>query len=309
MTDEQLTEIFFPYYNREIERIRKENIKFACYTDLTTTMSILKNQEIWLRNVMLMNDYFEVKQGLELLKYYLIEKNYKDKLIKILTAIGNDKSYWENVLKEFLKDNEPAYFLHTYIACFTEHQVCEYDGRLSMFRAYGRGNGSVLIFNANSKLNLQIDVSKVLYCDKEDFKAYLDEFIISLEKNICKLKYEKIEIVGNLLKQAILFAILSIKHPGFKEEKEWRIIYCDKIMKNPEYNKIYKPALEVINGVPQKIYKLNLNNIMIANLLDEVIIQGTPDSVAAKLALDYYLREFRVKNDYIKISSIPYRNW
>lgn len=116
MTDEQLTEIFFPYYNREIERIRKENIKFAYYTDLTTTMSILKNQEIWLRNVMLMNDYFEVKQGLELLKYYLIEKNYKDKLIKILTAIGNDKSYWENVLKEFLKDNEPAYFF-AYLHC------------------------------------------------------------------------------------------------------------------------------------------------------------------------------------------------
>ena len=74
------------------------------------------------------------------------DEYYKNKLLDILCKIGKDRKYWENILAELLKDNELAYFLHTYIDCFTEHKEDDNDGNLNMFRGYGRNKGAAMIF-------------------------------------------------------------------------------------------------------------------------------------------------------------------
>ena len=84
-------------------------------------------------------------------------------------------------------------------------------------------------------LDVPIALSRVLYCNEIEFKQYLNQFIESLENNVEVLSKIDVRTFENLFKQAILFAILSIKNPAFKEENEWRIIYCDKLLSNPEY--------------------------------------------------------------------------
>ncbi|WP_396642869.1 hypothetical protein [Methylomonas sp. 2B] len=42
-------------------------LRFAHYTSADAAMNIIKNREIWLRNVQCMNDYMEVRHGIECL--------------------------------------------------------------------------------------------------------------------------------------------------------------------------------------------------------------------------------------------------
>lgn len=310
MRDENIIQTIFPYYTAELSRLDKENKKFAYYTDLLTTTSIIKNKTIWLRNVMCMNDYTEVRQGLNLLRGYLIKNDfYRNQLITVLSEIGKDQKYWENILNELLDKNESAYFFNTYIACFTEHENEDVNGNLNMFRTYGRNKGAAMIFSADTILDSQITISRVLYCDELDFEKYLKQFIDSLQDNINILHNMEFNNFENLLKQAILFAILSIKNPAFKEENEWRIIYCDKILNNPINKQLYELDVEVINGLPQKVYKLKLGKLNLKKCVEKIIIERIPDCSVAKMSLEYCLEKYGFKSGIVKISEIPIRSW
>ena len=312
MTTDELQKVLFPYFCSEVQRLKRNNVDLAYYTDLSTAFLILKNKEIWLRNVMCMNDYSEVKQGLSILRKYLIDKlDYRNRLLDVLCKICKERKYWEDVLNELLINNEYAYFLHTYIACFTEHKAEDVNGNLNMYRAYGRNKGAAMVFSNFINLNVPIDLSRVLYCDEIEFEKILEQFIESLENNVDSLSRLNIKIFDSLFKQTILFAILSIKNPAFKDENEWRIIYCDKLMPNPEYSKFYKLNVEIINGLPQKIYKLvfNSNELNFCNLLKQIIIEKIPDFAVANMALNYWLKEYGYETNIVKISDIPIRTW
>ena len=311
MDQDKVVSILFPYYCSEVQRLKRNNVNLAYYTDLSTAFLVLKNKEIWLRNVMCMNDYSEVKQGLSILRKYLIDKlDYKNRLLDVLCKISKERKYWEYALNELLINNEYTYFLHTYIACFTEHKEDDNDGNLNMFRGYGRNKGVAIIFADFLNLDVPIALSRVLYCNEIEFKQYLDQFIESLENNVEVLSKIDGRTFENLFKQAILFAILSIKNPAFKEENEWRIIYCDKLLSNPEYLKFYELDVQVINGLPQKIYKLKFKDrLNFKNLLRNIIIEKIPDFAVAYMALDHWLKKYGCKSNIIKISNIPVRMW
>lgn len=311
MDQDKIISILFPYYYSEVQKIKKDNVNLAYYTDLSTVNLILKNKELWLRNVMCMNDYTEVKQGLKILRKYLIYKlDYKDRVLDVLCKIRKERNYWEDVLNKLLNDNVETYFLHTYIACFTEHKADDNDGNLNMFRVYGRSKGAAMIFADFMDLDAPVALSRVLYCNEIEFKQYLDQFIESLENNVDFLSKIDIKTFENLFKQTILFAILSIKNPAFKDENEWRIIYCDKLLFNPEYLKFYELDVQVINSLPQKIYKLKFkDSLNFKNLLRNIIIEKIPDFAVAYMALDYWLKKYGCSSNIIKISNIPVRMW
>ena len=59
MSSQDLNEIFFPHHIRQLKRVEKNKTNFVHYTNAETTFKLIKNQEIWLRNVAVMNDYRE----------------------------------------------------------------------------------------------------------------------------------------------------------------------------------------------------------------------------------------------------------
>lgn len=65
-TDCKLYDIFMPRYVERGSKIAESNQKLLHYTSAATALSILKNKEIWMRNTRCMNDFLEVKYGIEL---------------------------------------------------------------------------------------------------------------------------------------------------------------------------------------------------------------------------------------------------
>jgi hypothetical protein len=55
----------------------------------------------------------------------------------------------------------------------------------------------------------------------------------------------------------LAFAVLCTKHPGFAEEAEWRVIHCPWWENSPHLLK----ETELIQGVPQPVYKIALEDI------------------------------------------------
>jgi hypothetical protein len=109
------------------------------------------------------------------------------------------------------------------------------------------------------------------------------------------------------------FAALSTKHPGFAEEKEWRVLYWP-ISQEPSL--WIKNEIISLGGVPQLVYKLPLENISsisliagIPDLLDRIIIGPTQFPVALGLAFQKLLADAGVgdADKRISLSGIPLR--
>lgn len=80
---------------------------------------------------------------------------------------------------------------------------------------------------------------------------------------------------------------LSLKHKGFEEEREWRVLY-NEFLYGICHSEIIEEKIEVINGIPRIVKKLNFSKITYNNhkfnideLIDRIIIG--PNSNAEKL--------------------------
>jgi hypothetical protein len=106
---------------------------------------------------------------------------------------------------------------------------------------------------------------------------------------------------------------LSTKHPGFHEEREWRVIY------SPSFQKSDRLSTEIvsINGTPQSICKIPLRDVReeglfgleLPELIDRVIIGPTKFPVGIYDALVTVLTDAGIKNAASKVivSDIPLR--
>src|SRR5688572_29737612 len=65
---EQLIALFHPFAFEERKKVEPGKKRFVHYTNAHAAVSILRNREVWMRNVTCMNDYSEVHHGIECLK-------------------------------------------------------------------------------------------------------------------------------------------------------------------------------------------------------------------------------------------------
>ena len=107
-------------------------------------------------------------------------------------------------------------------------------------------------------------------------------------------------------------AALCLKHEGFQEEREWRIIHSPNRHPSP----LVRASIEVIAGVPQTVYKIplggpppDLANNDIPHLLDRVIIGPSQYPLALHEAFVSALRGAGVQNpeQRVVMSGIPIR--
>jgi hypothetical protein len=197
-------------------------------------------------------------------------------------------------------------------------------GRLSMWRAYGGATGVALVMNPEpfystvpSEL-LKVYASPVAYFDKLQFLEAFKEIVDNVENNFNFLQTLSREEIKGRLYRMLTFAAVCTKHPGFEEELEWRVVHFPWWQKS-DY---IKKEIENLNGVPQPVYKIpledvvdkNSNNIStgitIPSLLNHIIIGPTRDPVAMLDAFDELLRAAGVERarEKIVISDIPLRH-
>lgn len=316
MDMKELQKIFFPKTVERQEKLKNEKTHFVHYTGIDAFMDILRSKEIWLRSVDCMNDYMEVDYGLKRLRDAYDKSEQGSGLRKALDSVydGFSRRFddlfwgWAPTLRE-----------QTYIFCMSEHNNEEDPyGRLSMWRAYGKDTRLAVVLKNDPFLRYSdtpgIYTAPVEYLDEEKYKKWFTAVADNISYNINFLQ----EVEEDTLKECIFYCFLSsatcTKHPGFSEEREWRIVHTTKLFGTSD---VPRKEIENIGGIPQTIYKIPLKNrpehgltgIEIPELLDRVIIGPTQHPTLTRKAIVELLEEAGVpdSNEKVFLSDIPLR--
>lgn len=314
----KLAQLFMPYAVRRADEIREKGTQFAHYTSAYAALQIIEKKVVWMRNAVVMNDFSEVQHGQNCLVHSWKDENAGGRLRALLEKLQPGLAHV--VVQEFdrrIHDRE----VQSYLISISEHGDGALDedryGRLSMWRAYGGNTNVAFVFKhtpfiaASDALNAY--TSPVFYSDEERFKEHFIEIVDGLEANFDFLQQVGNESVVKMLTWAFHFAALSTKHPGFAEEKEWRVIHSPSMLPSDKIGF----DIETIEGVPQRVYKLKMENhpdegftgATLPELLEEIIIGPTQYPWPLYEALATKLEENGVKDAWSKVrtSEIPLR--
>ena len=261
-----------------------------------------------------MNDFSEIEHGISCLT-----NTYNGDIGQKLKNLLNDlypeiTKKIENLFNGWI----PYFKSHTFIACVSEHPQEENNyGRLSMWRAYG-GNNSVALVVNKEPLTVETEAfnaytNPVAYLEPEQIGKELEYLLERMQNNIEFIKELGQQQVINCIFNVFKGVALCTKHPGFREEREWRVVYNPKLSES----KLVKSEIEVINDVPQEIHKIPLQNIpeknfigaTIPEIIDQIIIGPNDQQEILGHAFETVLREAGVNEPAQKIyySGIPLR--
>ena len=307
-----LRALFMPYAVGREQALRTSDLRLAYYTNADTALRILKNEQIWMRDTRVMNDYDEVYHGSSCVRA-AFEGQAAQALLRQLDAVfeglGTKVYKSLNAFSQFITTD-------TYITCVSEHLNEEDEhGRLSMWRAYGGASGVALVVRADflaDDSHIGIYSSPVLYADEAGFVRKFEEVAEGILNQLAFVSQCQPEHVERHFFNALRFAILCTKHPGFAEEREWRLICCPSLQP-PEYA---KAEIESVRGVPQRVVKLLLKkyetiDLNIDRLLDRIIVGPTEHSVVLGKAMIELLAQAHVQyaQKRVFLSGIPLRQF
>jgi hypothetical protein len=311
----RFNEFIFPYAGRREQAIRNSGNRFVYYTSAEVALSMLRNSEIWLRNALLMNDFSEIGHG-----YACLQSAYAGEAGTTLKR-ALEKAYdgLSSEVETLFNDLVPTLYGDTYLMCLSEHCADEdMYGRLSMWRAYGGTTGVAVVING-AVMHSASDAtgaysSPVLYADREAFAAELLQVARSLDDETEFLRGIGREAVKNAIFEMLRFAALCTKHPGFKEELEWRVIASPAMYSPPRL----RSAIEVVRGVPQKVLKIQLEDapdeglvgLSLPVLLDRIIVGPCAFPSITAMSFVEVLREIGVDRagDRVTIADMPLRH-
>ena len=287
--------------------------KFAYYTSAETATKIIQNEEVWLRSATVMNDYSEITHGLSLLKETMssaVGNRFYSQLESVHNGIKAD-------IERELSQLAPQWLSETYLACLSRHDPKEdKTGRLSMWRAYG----DVALVIDHTPLtsvsdNFGFFSMPVQYLDHNGINQWLQRELegnstSTVVASLCQL--ERDALVERVVELFFVMAV-GIKHFGFSEEKEWRIVFRPTGYEDA----LLTRRIEIVRGVPQPMWALPLrhdpeNNLYradIPSLLDRIIIGPTSYPHATAIAFRQLLKDAGVEDFDQKVveSDIPLR--
>jgi hypothetical protein len=291
--------------------------RFVHYTSADAALNIIRTKRIWMRNTTCMTDYREVRHGYDLLNGFLSKEGKEKALMDALErchsgaateAFALFRQWWQSVQ------------LNSFITSISEHDPKEdINGRLSMWRAFGGGNIARVAVVLNVPWisdigdDLKLTFSPVEYLTSDDANSQLDAVVENV-KNQCEFlkSIERSKLIGAVFNM-VLSRVLCVKHEGFHEEREWRVIYSPKI----QSSQFMEAATESVAGVPQTVYRLpldgigpnSLQDLSLPKLLDRLIIGPSPYPWAMYDAFATVLTEAGVENAASRIvcSNIPIR--
>ena len=291
MTDNEqalsaLNDALFGYSMKRQTEIT-DAVRFVHYTSADAAMKIIQGvdgkRSLWLRSATEMNDFSEVQYGNFCLEQALRDEEFAKRFMAAFNAVD------ERIVPDFAKliDQEMASLKsNTYLLSLSMHRDDELNmGRLSMWRAYGGSASVCLVLNSEAFSEqdaYDIIISPVMYAEPLAFKAMLVEMVEKVETHCAALKTFPYEEIRDNLHSAIVYAILSTKHPAFREEEEWRLIY------RPTSTPELQPQVVCLDGIVQTVFLLPMEDVEIPDgnsvthatlpeLVERIIIGPTPN--------------------------------
>lgn len=303
-------QIFHPVAADAVECALRKNSQFAYYTTTTTAQLVLGGGSIWIRRTSSMNDLSEVQHGIAFVRA-LPSTPAGLRLQSAVDAIA--PGLFERLFREFLAD---ADWLsnNTFITCISEHEPADNDGRLSMWRGYGDGNDGVAIVLKPGPIlaggTSSVTLSPVHYGDEHEFLSRVDVLSRNLTRNADFVRAMGVSKVEQRLRAVIRFAVLCLKHPGFREEAEWRILHTTGFEQEAGLGRGTDQ-----NGAPIRILRLAATqeaDLSPAALVDRIIV-GPMDDARQRQKADELVEAMSSAGigdarSRVRLSSIPFRD-
>ncbi|MDQ0301339.1 DUF2971 domain-containing protein [Ancylobacter polymorphus] len=310
-----LANVVFGYALSRMAELGKKDLKLAHYTSAENALNIINGDTVWLRNAGVMNDHSEIEHGRDILQAALDLPMLGGRLYALLDQahFGLAQRIGDHVKRQRKQAREQIF-----MASLCETAANDRLGRLSMWRAYGgTTSGAALVFNgdvfASAELPLQSFASPVLYGDIDEFAQEFETLINRLDQAPALLSNVTADMAFRAVSSALDFAILSVKHRGFEEEREWRVIHRPFDQASQHVVK----TVASIGGTPQLIYQMplvsrpgmNISGLTLDRLLHRVIIGPSLHPETTWRALVESLRAKGVTSPEARvvISDIPLR--
>jgi hypothetical protein len=160
---------------------------------------------------------------------------------------------------------------------------------------------------------LKAYTSPVAYLEYREFEKEFLRVFDNIEEHTSFLRTVGEDAVLNCVFEVFRSAILCTKHPGFREEREWRVVYCPAYERSERLSSI----VHSFKGIPQEVFKIPLKNVPdegltgveLPELIHRVIIGPTNFPLTIRDTLAKVLSEKGVKDALNKvfISDIPLR--
>ena len=178
-------------------------------------------------NPLYMNDLQEIMGGMSIANDVILNSSVLSKFLGNQERVDIFHRNYIGYLGEFYS----KYLMDIYVFCLSEHDPKDYDGRLSMWRGYGKnGDGAAIVFKTDylrKREDSPLIFVKVMYKSDQERRNIIEEKIDSFCESLvgCDIESDSIYYISYYLFQFMKFISLSIKHIGFGEETEWRVIY------------------------------------------------------------------------------------
>jgi len=260
----QLSEIFTPTVKRETDRLYGKDVAsatFVHYTSAETALKIIREKRLWMRNATSMSDYREISHGHDTL-VRIIGQN--DRFNRLKAAVEECASGTYAQAIEMFDKNWADTLFNTFITSLSEHDVKRENqhGRLSMWRSFAVDKPRVALTFSIPKASkiterLSLIFAPVRYADDAQMADEFDAVIKNIEANKAMLCELDPKLLHGFLFTMLLLAAVTVKHPGFHEEREWRAIH-GPYRWHSEIMEQYI-TVEPVFGVPQRIYKIPLD--------------------------------------------------
>ena len=313
MTHDELFAAFAPQVSAPLARLQAGK-RLVHYTSAENAYKIISGQQVWLRNALLMNDFSEIQHGISCL-----QAAWSDPAGAELRDWLDDA--WPGLRAEFVElydGHINGMQVGTFMLSLSEHDDDEDElGRLSMWRAYGGDAGVALVLNPTFALNDSDEIkaysAPVLYKSVQDFIPFFRAWVNGLTSN-AEIRQVDRDLILNSLFHAFRMFVLATKHPGFHEEKEWRVFHNPNLDDGSDWLSAH---VELVGGIPQNVIKLALRDdetrgiagVSPAGLINRVILGPSAHPVPIRQALASAMLAAGVEEPMSKIwvSNIPLR--
>jgi hypothetical protein len=319
----RLEAIFMPFATNERRKLYEPNqfqeAKFVHYTTAEAALGIITSKRLWLRNATCMTDYREVQHG-----FAMLNKFFADEAKRTTFAAALDACHPGAAMEAITLFNRWWGDLQaqTFIASISVHDDTTEDrhGRLSMWRAFGGANPRVaLVFRVpwytGTARALNVIFSPVAYFRDDEVEAEIHAVIRNINNHADFVRStDRVQVISTVFSMLVA-GVVCLKHEGFREEREWRVIYGPK--RNPSPLMEAEFETRIIGAVPQLIYKMPLDasvapevaGLDVARIFDRLIIGPSQYSLAMHQAYTAALTKAGVADAGARVvfSGIPIR--
>ncbi|MBM3562627.1 MAG: DUF2971 domain-containing protein [Alphaproteobacteria bacterium] len=288
----------------------------AHYTSIGALEAILRNNELWFSNPLYMNDLEEVRFGInEGVNAFLSSSTLED-------ACGTKEraALLRHNFSFYHQRFDSEHVIDTYVFCLSEHDPADHDGMLSMWRGYGaNGNGAAIVFDTGKLVprdGTPLIIARVDYASTDDRRKWIADKIDNLARILSstsipddKLSFPALAFFERLK----TFAIFS-KHPGFREEREWRAVYKPELDLQKAFTHMIDYAVTSRGIEPKLKFKVQPlpgfieDDVSLEKVIHRIILGPTISSPLAQASVAKMLDHIApVLKTHVVASSIPFR--